>query len=146
MGAICCMWLGARRTGHALLSALAYPAMGLMLLTLLLAYSRGALAALAVGVVLWLCLVPLRLRGASVLIVGGLGAGAVAAWEFSTHALSAEGVALGERATRRPPAGGAGRGDAPAARSGWGRDRLHDGPSRPLACGATQGRARSCSR
>jgi hypothetical protein len=99
LGAVCCMWLGARRTGHALLSALAYPAMGLLLLTLLLAYSRGALAALAVGVVLWLCLVPLRLRGAAVLIVGALGAGAVAAWDFSTHALSTEGVALGARAT-----------------------------------------------
>jgi O-antigen ligase len=98
IGAICCMWLGARRTGHALLSALAYPAMGLLLLTLLLAYSRGALAALAVGVVLWLCIVPLRLRGAAVLILGGLGAGAVAAWDFSTHALSAEGIALGARA------------------------------------------------
>ena len=99
IGAICCMWLGARRTGHALLNALAYPAMGLLLLTLLLAYSRGALAALALGVALWFCLVPLRLRGASVLILGALGAGAVAAWDFSTHALSAEGVALGARAT-----------------------------------------------
>jgi O-antigen ligase len=99
MGAICCMWLGARRTGHALLSALAYPAMGLMLLTLMLAYSRGALAALAMGLALWFCLVPLRLRGAAVLIVGALGAGAVVAWDFSTHALSAEGVALGERVT-----------------------------------------------
>ncbi|HEX4188372.1 MAG TPA: O-antigen ligase family protein [Solirubrobacteraceae bacterium] len=97
LGAICCLWLGARRSGHALLSALAYPAMGLMLLTLLLAYSRGALAALAVGVVLWLCIVPLRLRGAAVLIAGGLGAGAVAAWDFSRHALSSEGVALAER-------------------------------------------------
>jgi hypothetical protein len=99
IGAICCMWLGARRTGHALLNALAYPAMGLLLLTLLLAYSRGALAALAIGVLLWFCLVPLRLRGASVLILGALGAGAVAAWEFSTHALSDEGVELGARAT-----------------------------------------------
>jgi O-antigen ligase/polysaccharide polymerase Wzy-like membrane protein len=99
IGAICCMWLGARRTGHALLSALAYPAMGLLLLTLVLAYSRGALAALLVGLALWFCLVPLRLRGAAVLIVGGLGAGAVAAWTFSTHALSSEGVALGARAT-----------------------------------------------
>jgi O-Antigen ligase len=99
VGAICCMWLGARRTGHAFLNALAYPAMGLLLLTLLLAYSRGALAALAIGVALWFCLVPLRLRGASVLILGALGAGAVAAWDFSTHALSSEGVALGARAT-----------------------------------------------
>jgi tetratricopeptide (TPR) repeat protein len=97
MGAICCMWLGARRSGHALLSALAYPAMGLLLLTLLLAYSRGALAALAVGLVLWFCVVPLRLRGAAVLIVGGIGAGAMAAWDFSRHALSAEGVSLAQR-------------------------------------------------
>jgi hypothetical protein len=97
MGVICCMWLGARRRGHALLSALAYPACGLLLLTLLLAYSRGALAALAVGAVLWLCVVPLRLRGASVLVIGGAGAGAVAAWDFSRHALSGENVPLAER-------------------------------------------------
>ncbi|MBA3807980.1 MAG: O-antigen ligase family protein [Solirubrobacterales bacterium] len=97
MGAICCLWLGSRRSGHALLSALAYPAMGLMLLTLTLAYSRGALAAFAVGLVAWFCLVPLRLRGAAVLIVGALGAGALAAWDFSTHALSSEKVALADR-------------------------------------------------
>ncbi len=99
MGAISCMWLGGRRAGHALLSALAYPAMGLMLLTLMLAYSRGALVALALGLALWFCIVPLRLRGAAVLIAGALGAGAVVAWDFSTHALSAEGVALTERTT-----------------------------------------------
>lgn len=99
MGAIGCLWLGARRAGHALLSALAYPAMGLLLLTLTLAYSRGALAALAIGLVLWFCMMPLRLRSAAVLIVGGLGALFVAAWDFSTHALSAENVPLAERAT-----------------------------------------------
>jgi len=98
MGAICCLWLGARRTGHALLRALAYPAMGLLLLTLILAYSRGALVALAIGLILWFCVVPLRLRGALVLILGGLGGGAVAAWDFSRHALSAENVSLAERA------------------------------------------------
>jgi len=97
MGAIGCLWLGARRTGHALLSALAYPAMGIVLLTLALAYSRGALAALAAGALLWFCVVPLRLRGASVLILGALGAGAVAAWAFSMHALSSDGVALAAR-------------------------------------------------
>ncbi|MGD0454550.1 MAG: O-antigen ligase family protein [Solirubrobacteraceae bacterium] len=99
MGVICCMWLGARRGGHALLRALAYPAMGLLLLTLVLAYSRGALAALALGLLLWFCVVPLRLRGAALLIVGALGAVAVAAWDFSKHALSSEGVPLAERAT-----------------------------------------------
>jgi hypothetical protein len=98
MGAIACLWLGARRTGHAALSALAYPALGLMLLTLLLAYSRGALVALCVGVVLWLALVPLRLRGAALLVAGAIGSGAVVAWAFSRHALNSDNVALSERA------------------------------------------------
>jgi O-antigen ligase len=99
MGAICCLWLGSRRSGHALLSALAYPAMGLLLCTLMLAYSRGALLALGLGLALWLCIVPLRLRGAAVLLAGGALAGAVVAWAFATHGLSAENVTLSERVT-----------------------------------------------
>jgi O-antigen ligase len=99
MGAIGCLWLGGRRAGHALLSALSYPAMGVLLVALVLAYSRGALVALAVGVVAWLSVVPLRLRGIAVLIAGGVGAGAVAAYAFSTHALSSENVGLAERTT-----------------------------------------------
>ncbi len=99
MGAIGCLWLGARRAGHALLTALAYPAMGVMLVTLMLAYSRGALVALAVGVIAWMALVPLRLRGARVLIAGALGAAPVVAWDFSRHALSSERVALAARTT-----------------------------------------------
>jgi hypothetical protein len=97
MGAIGCMWLGARRAGHALLTALAYPAMGLMLLTLMLAYSRGALVALVLGLALWFCIVPLRLRGAAVLISGAVVAGGVVAWDFSRSALSDDNVALGVR-------------------------------------------------
>jgi hypothetical protein len=99
MGATGCLWLGARRAGHAVLNALAYPAMGLMIVTLMIAYSRGALAALAVGVAAWMCLVPLRLRGARVLIVGTLGAAPIVAWDFSRHALSSDGVALAARTT-----------------------------------------------
>jgi tetratricopeptide (TPR) repeat protein len=97
MGAMGCMWLGARRAGHALLTALAYPAMGLMLLTLMLAYSRGALVALVLGLALWFCIVPLRLRGAAVLISGAVVAGGVVAWDFSRSALSDDNVALGVR-------------------------------------------------
>ncbi len=99
IGAIGCMWLGARRAGHALLSALAYPAMGLMLVTLMLAYSRGALAALVLGLALWLCLVPLRLRGAAVLCAGALGALVVVAWDFSQRALTTDDIPLAERVT-----------------------------------------------
>jgi O-antigen ligase/Flp pilus assembly protein TadD len=97
MGVIGCMWLGARRAGHALLSALAYPAIGLLLLTLMLAYSRGALFALALGLVLWFCIVPLRLRGAAVLLVGAACAGLVVAWDFSRTALSTDSIALHAR-------------------------------------------------
>jgi hypothetical protein len=99
MGVVSCLWLGARRTGHAALGALSYPAMGLLVVTLMLSYSRGSLVAVAVGVVLWFWLVPLRLRGAAVLLVGGLGAMVVVGWDFSQHALSSESVALGERAS-----------------------------------------------
>jgi cytochrome c-type biogenesis protein CcmH/NrfG len=99
MGTVGCLWLGARRSGHALLRALSYPAMGVLLLTLVLAYSRGALVALAVGLLLWFCVVPRRLRGAALLIVSSLGAGAVGAWDFSRHALSSDSVALAERTT-----------------------------------------------
>jgi O-Antigen ligase len=97
MGVIGALWLGARRAGHELLSALSYPIMGLFLITLMLAYSRGALAALALGVILWFTVVPLRLRSAAVLITGGLGATIVVAWDFSQHALSTDGVPLSER-------------------------------------------------
>jgi O-antigen ligase len=99
MGAIGCLWLGARRDGHALLRALAYPAMGLQLTALLLTYSRGALAALAIGLIVWFCIVPLRLRGAAVLIAGALGAAVVVAFDFASHALSTEGVPLAQRAS-----------------------------------------------
>jgi O-Antigen ligase len=99
MGATGSLWLGARRAGHAVLSALSYPAIGLMIVTLMLAYSRGALAAFVVGIAVWLCIVPLRLRGARVLIVGLLGAAPVVAWDFSRHALSSDHVALAARTT-----------------------------------------------
>jgi hypothetical protein len=97
LGAIACMWLGARRAGHALLSALAYPAMGMALITVMLAYSRGALAALVLGLALWLCLVPLRLRGVALLGAAALGAGVVVAWDFSQAALTTDNAPLAAR-------------------------------------------------
>ncbi len=97
IGVVGCIWLGARRQGHALLSALAYPAIGLLIVTLMLAYSRGALVALVVGLALWFAVVPLRLRGAAVLLAGALAAGLVVAWDFSRSALSSDSVALHAR-------------------------------------------------
>jgi hypothetical protein len=97
IGIVACLWLGTRRSGHALASALAYPATGLLIVTLLLAYSRGALAAGALGAAAWLCLVRRRLRGAAMLIVCATCAGAIVAFDFSSSALSSEAVALSRR-------------------------------------------------
>jgi tetratricopeptide (TPR) repeat protein len=83
-----CLWLGARRSGHQGLNALAYPALGLLVLTILMAYSRGALLAAGIGAAFWFATVPLRLRGAAVLLVGAAGGGLVAAWAFSQNALT----------------------------------------------------------
>ncbi|MEY2516629.1 MAG: hypothetical protein QOJ89_3987 [bacterium] len=89
------LWLGTRRTGHQTLNALAYPALGLLLLTILLAYSRGALLAALVGTGLWIVMVrPRRLRAAALLLAGVAGGGATAAWTFSQSALSGDRVPL----------------------------------------------------
>jgi O-antigen ligase len=98
LGVPACIWLGARRTGHAALGALAYPALMLLLVTVMLAYSRGALLALVVGMAFWFATVPLRLRGLSVVVLGVLGAVPVVLWTFAQDALSADNVALGPRA------------------------------------------------
>ncbi|MSW85015.1 MAG: hypothetical protein F2832_09790 [Actinobacteria bacterium] len=88
------LWLGARREGHAAVTALAYPAVGVLTLTILMAYSRGSLLAAALGLAVWFAVVPLRLRSAMVLLPGlilGLLAGV---WTFGQSGLSDDRVGL----------------------------------------------------
>src|SRR3954465_12577016 len=47
------LWLAARRSGHAAVNALAWPALGVLGITVMLSYSRGSLVALAVGLIAW---------------------------------------------------------------------------------------------
>jgi hypothetical protein len=89
-----CLWLGARRSGHQGFNALAYPALGLLVLTIMLAYSRGALAAALIGVAFWFATVPLRLRGAAVLLVGASGGALMSAWALSQDALTNDRVPI----------------------------------------------------
>jgi len=98
MGGPACLWLGARRTGHAALNAVAYPAFGLLVVTLLLAYSRGSLLVLAIGCAFWFAVVPLRLRAVAVVATGGFAGLAVALWAFGQDALSRDGVPIAQRA------------------------------------------------
>ncbi|MDX6714876.1 MAG: hypothetical protein QOH30_1434 [Baekduia sp.] len=93
------LWLGARRSGHAAVNALAYPVMGILLLTVLLAYSRGSLLAVVVGCAFWFAVVPLRLRGVAVLAVGAVGALAATGWVFAQDTLTKDKVPIPERAT-----------------------------------------------
>ena len=93
-----CLWLGARRDGHAALSALAVPALGLLLVALLLSYGRGPLLAAFVAVVCWFIAVPLRLRAVAVLLTAGAGAAVVCAWAFANDSLTQDGTPLGVRA------------------------------------------------
>src|SRR3954454_18911681 len=97
MGGPACLWLGARRSGHAAVNALAFPALALLVVACLLAYSRGALLALTVGCALWFAVVPLRLRGLAVLAIGGLRGLVVGLWAFETTALSTDRVPLAAR-------------------------------------------------
>jgi hypothetical protein len=89
-----CLWLGARRTGHQALNALACPAVALLVVVLMLSYSRGSLLALALGCAFWFATVPLRLRGFAVLATGAAGAALIIAWAFSQVALSQDRVPI----------------------------------------------------
>ena len=92
------LWLGARRDGPPLVNALAYPALAAALAATLLAYSRGSLLAAAAGCAVFFWLAPLRLRGATVLLVGGAAGTLVAVWAFGQDALTTDRAPLPDRA------------------------------------------------
>src|SRR2546428_6698428 len=95
-----CLWLGTRREGHAGVNALAYPALGVLLVALALSYSRGGMLALLIGFGFWVWAVPQRrLRSCAVLGVSAAGAAVVVAWAFSPGALGKDHVPVD-----RPPA------------------------------------------
>ena len=91
------LWLAARRSGHGAVNALAWPALALLDVALMLSYSRGALLALLVGLVFWFAAVPLRLRSALPLVTAALVAAPVIAWAFARDALSTDNVPLAAR-------------------------------------------------
>ena len=99
MAAPACLWAGARRDARPLARAAAFPLLALLLLTIVLSFSRGAFAALIVGVAFWMVVVPLRLRGAAMLASVALIAGGVAVWAARSDPLSGDRQPLAERIT-----------------------------------------------
>lgn len=98
MGIVAATWLGARRDGNGTISALAVPAIGLLMTALLLAYSRGALLALLIALTFWFVLVPLRLRSAAVAFTGLAGGLLVGVWAFAQDTLTTDKVPAADRA------------------------------------------------
>ena len=88
IGVLALLWLGARRSGRAAVNALAWPGIALLEVALMLSYSRGALLALLAGLAFWFAVVPLRLRGAVVLLGATAGAAALVGWAFTMTGLT----------------------------------------------------------
>jgi tetratricopeptide (TPR) repeat protein len=92
-----CLWLGTREGGRRRSSIVAYPLLAVFIVTMLLSFSRGSIIAAAVGVALWLAIVPMRLRSLALLLTSSLAATAVTAWAFSQSALTDDRIALADR-------------------------------------------------
>jgi hypothetical protein len=88
------LWLGARRSGHQPVNALAYPLLSLATVALFLSYSRGALIMAGAGAVLWIAFVPLRLRSITVLSVSLAGAAPAIVWALRQDAFTKNGVSI----------------------------------------------------
>ena len=97
LGLAPCLWAGARRERARALRAFAVPAVSILLTVIVLSYSRGALFVAAIGLAFWFATVPLRLRGALVLILGSIGAGALTIFALATPSLTHNQVALHSR-------------------------------------------------
>jgi hypothetical protein len=91
------VWLASRRSGHAAVNALAWPGLGIVIVCLLMAYSRGALLAVGIGLALWLAIVPLRLR--TIVALGGVifTTLPLVAWAFAQDGLAKDGAPMALR-------------------------------------------------
>jgi hypothetical protein len=90
MGVPPLLWAAARRSGHAALNALAWPGLVILLVALMLAYSRGSLVALAVGLAVWFAIVPLRLRALAAFAAATAGTGLLMWWVFNQDGLTTD--------------------------------------------------------
>jgi len=92
-------YFGTRRVGRPAFDVLAAPVITLLLVTIMLAYSRGALIAALVASALWLIFCPVRLRTVLLLVPAVLGAGVILVWTFAQPSLTQSDVLLAARET-----------------------------------------------
>jgi hypothetical protein len=97
LGLPVCLWAGTRPATGRVLRSLTVPALAVLLTTLVLAYSRGAVLAAVIGLGCWFVLVPVRLRGALLLALGAVGGAIATGWALAHHAISHNGATLAVR-------------------------------------------------
>lgn len=98
MGMPALLWAGSRREGGRLLRALALPGLAVLGSVVILSYSRTALAATLVGLLVPLLFSRSRLRALLLLGLAVSGAAVISAWALGDSALTSDHAAL---ATRR---------------------------------------------
>lgn len=92
-----CLWAGTRPATGRLLRSLTVPALAVLITTLVLSYSRGALLAAVIGLGCWFAFVPLRLRATLLLGLGGLGGAIASLWALGHHAITHDSASLAAR-------------------------------------------------
>ncbi len=92
-----CLWAGTRPATGRLLRSLTVPALAVLITTLVLSYSRGALLAAVIGLGCWFAFVPLRLRATLLLGLGGLGGALASLWALGHHAITHDNASLTAR-------------------------------------------------
>jgi hypothetical protein len=92
------LWLAARRSGSEVVNAFAWPLLGLVIVSMMLSYSRGSLAALGLGLAVWFAAVPLRLRAVAALIASAVLATPVVIWAFAQDGLTMDHAPMAARA------------------------------------------------
>ena len=99
------LWLGSRRSGYGPANALAFPVLGILFVALFLSYSRGALVVAGGAIVLWLILVPLRLRTITLVATALAGSAPVIVWALSRDAFTENDVPMIVRESAGPEFG-----------------------------------------
>jgi O-Antigen ligase len=97
LGLAPCLWAGTRPATGRLLRSLTVPALAILMTTLVLSYSRGAVLAAVIGLGCWFAFVPLRLRATLLLTLGAIGGAIASLWALSHHAITHDNATLAAR-------------------------------------------------